>query len=178
MTPSTTTLDHIVHLTPVNSLEATVKDFEDLGFTYAIFSYLNSFLSDLFRVIPGGTHTDGLTSNALIILRDGVYLELLIFRTPNPPSSHPWASRPPGWIDKADLGTDESLFKVINDRYGSKLYNPAKAGGRLTKGPNGEKRELKWRLTAMIPENSKGELPFFCEDITPRSWRVRLWTFK
>jgi len=156
MAPSTTILDHIVHLTPGHSLPPTVADFEELGFT----------------VIPGGTHTDGLTSNALIILQDGVYLELLIFHTDDPPSSHPWASRKPGWIDAADLGTDEGIYQVINDRYRETLYKPAKAGGRLAKTPKGEERELKWRLTQMDGKFAKGELPFFCEDLTPREWRV------
>jgi len=156
MPPSTTILDHIVHLTPVNSLDATVADFKELGFT----------------VIPGGTHTDGLTSNALIILGDGVYLELLIFNTSSPPASHPWASRQPGWIDAADLGTDEMIYQLINDRYRTTLYKPAKAGGRLTKTPDGKERELKWKITKSDSTHAKGELPFFCEDITPREWRV------
>jgi len=63
---------------------------------------------------------------------------------------------------------------VINDRYGHEepLYKPAKAGGRLTKTPEGKERELKWRLTQMDGRYTKGELPFFCEDLTPREWRV------
>jgi hypothetical protein len=130
-----------------------------------------------FRVIPGGTHTDGLTSNALVILQDGVYLELLIFNTDNPPTSHPWGSRPPGWIDAADLGTAEDLFQVINGRYGGPLYKPAEAGGRLTKTPEGDERELKWRITRMDGKVPCGELPFFCEDLTPREWRVCLALF-
>jgi len=155
MAPLTTTLDHIVHLTPVNSLAATVSDFKELGFT----------------VVPGGTHTDGLTSNALVILQDGVYLELLVFNT-IPPPSHNWGTRKPGWIDVADLGTDKSLDQVINDRYGGSLYRPTTLGGRLTKTPEGELRELKWRITASDHSVAKGELPFFCGDITPREWRV------
>jgi len=110
--------------------------------------------------------------DTLIILQDGVYLELLIFNTPNPPSSHPWASRHPGWIDAADLGTAENLYQIINDRYKEALYKPAKPGGRLTKTPDGEERTLKWRLTTANRDIARGELPFFCEDITPREWRV------
>ncbi|KAK7464143.1 hypothetical protein VKT23_006308 [Stygiomarasmius scandens] len=62
-------------------------------------------------VLPGGQHADGLTENALIILADGIYLELISFIHPpefyGPPQSperqrrdnHWWAHKTPGWID-------------------------------------------------------------------------------
>jgi hypothetical protein len=98
-------------------------------------------------------------------------LELIVFNRHPPPSEH-WASRTPGWIDAADLGTDQRLFQIINNRYKEPLYKPAKDGGRLTNSPEGVMRELKWRVT--MPDNNyaAGELPFFCEDLTPREWRV------
>jgi len=160
MPPSTKILDHIVHLSPEHTTDGPLNEFKELGFT----------------VIPGGTHTGGETSNVLVILKDGVYLELLIFNSPNRSPSHHWGTRRPGWIDAADLGTDEHLAEVINGRYaggsGEGLYKAQQPGGRLTKTPEGEERELKWRITIADERAAKGELPFFCEDLTPREWRV------
>ena len=40
---------------------------------------LSDHLQDHFVIAPGGTHADGLTSNKLILLPDGVYLESIAF---------------------------------------------------------------------------------------------------
>ncbi|KAG6824008.1 hypothetical protein H0H93_002685, partial [Arthromyces matolae] len=112
-----------------------------------------------FSVVPGGTHTGGLTANALVILADGVYLELISFTHPSsyyPPGSpervardaNPWSSKSPGWIDFAFLGngslTDNRISDIINQRgrrEGSGvIYNSEVAGGR--KRPDG--KVLKW----------------------------------
>ncbi|KAJ8518229.1 hypothetical protein ONZ45_g4657 [Pleurotus djamor] len=175
MSPPTNTIDHIVHLTPPGSLNESVAHFEQLGF----------------RVIQGGTHADGLTSNALVIFEDGFYLELINFVKPAseyPPGtperqrrdSHPWAeaSKQPGWVDYAFLGTGDAkdeantISKIINGR--SKLdgsnveYLPEVAGGRMT--PQG--KTLKWLITGAAAKHGRGVLPFFCGDVTPREWRV------
>ncbi|KAH0584571.1 hypothetical protein H2248_010104 [Termitomyces sp. 'cryptogamus'] len=168
---NTKILDHIVHLTPPGSVEETSKQFRELGFT----------------VIPGGTHTDGLTANALVVLADGVYLELISFTHPvsyYPPGSsgrqaresHAWASKSPGWIDFAFLGNGlltgpNRVSDIINDRAkkeGSGVeYNSEIPGGR--ERPDG--KVLKWVITS--PGSGVREtLPFFCGDVTPREWRV------
>jgi len=152
--PATNILDHIVHLSPPDSLQETISEFQRLGFT----------------VLPGGSHVDGITSNALVILPDGVYLELIFFNKPNPPPAHRWGTRSLGWIDAANLGTDPNLEDVINERYGYGLYLPGQEGGRMTPPP--ESKELKWKVTFSNPEKRAGELPFFCGDQTPREWRV------
>ncbi|KAF8894828.1 glyoxalase-like domain-containing protein [Infundibulicybe gibba] len=154
---STNILDHIIHLTPPGSLEETSGDFRGLGFA----------------VIPGGTHADGLTENALVVFADGVYLELISFThhvSYYPPGSpqreqreaHQWASKQNGWVDYAFLGSGsktDSISKIINDR--------AKGGGRTR--PDG--KTLEWIISAPEGEN-RGMLPFFCGDVTPRNWRV------
>jgi len=167
---STNVLDHIVHLTSPGSVEATSEQFRKLGF----------------NVIPGGTHSDGLTTNALVVFKDGIYLELICFT--HPPSHYPpgsparhkrdtnrWASKPLGWIDFAFLGNGSlispRISDIINDRAkqdGTDVkYMPEQAGGR--RRPDGQ--ELKWVISA--PEAEKGgTLPFFCGDVTPREWRV------
>ena len=119
-------------------------------------------------------HADGLTYNALVVLPDGVYLELIAFvhADPPPPASHRWGSAAPGWIDFAHLGLTPDVSRVINERAAADksgvAYEAEVDGGRET--PQG--RTLKWRITAPEPTHGIGRLPFFCGDVTPREWRV------
>ncbi|KAF4604263.1 hypothetical protein EYR40_001444 [Pleurotus pulmonarius] len=168
---STNTIDHIVHLSHPGALDETISRFRELGF----------------NVIPGGTHADGLTSNALVIFEDGTYLELLNFVKPAasyPPGSperekrdsHPWAPKNPGWIDFAFLGTGKDkhsggsgvISEIINARSNDVRYLDEVAGGRET--PAG--KILKWLITSPAKQHGRGVLPFFCGDVTPREWRV------
>jgi len=157
-----------VHLTPPGTIEETTKKFRELGF----------------KVVPGGTHTRGLTENALVVFQDDVYLELISFtHLPShyPPSSperheresHYWASKNPGWIDFAFLGNSTtSISKIINERAnedGSGVeYSPEEKGGR--ERPDG--KVLEWVISAPVVGHGRGSLPFFCGDITSRKWRV------
>ncbi|KAF8162765.1 glyoxalase-like domain-containing protein [Crassisporium funariophilum] len=166
---NTRTLDHLVHLTPPGSVETSSKQFRELGF----------------NVLPGGTHAGGLTANALVVLDDGVYLELISFTHPAshyPPGSeertqrdnHSWAAKLPGWIDYAFLGNgshQESISAIINQR-GRKddsgvVYGLEQDGGRQRQ--DGE--ILKWLISAPEPQQ-RGILPFFCGDVTSRQLRV------
>ncbi|KAF9265879.1 hypothetical protein L218DRAFT_859520 [Marasmius fiardii PR-910] len=168
---STKTLDHIVHLTPPGSVEETAEQFRKLGF----------------NVLPGGRHAEGLTENALIVLQDGVYLELISFVHPvswYPPDSAErqarensrWAKKFPGWIDYAFLGNgskegDRRISEIINHRARSDgisdLYSSEVEGGR--ERPDG--KVLKWLISSPFTERL-GALPFFCGDVTDRSLRV------
>ncbi|KZV99168.1 hypothetical protein EXIGLDRAFT_831723 [Exidia glandulosa HHB12029] len=160
MSVSTDTLDHIVHLVPPNALSDAVASFTALGF----------------RVIPGGTHADGLTSNALIVFKDGVYIELITFNVPDPTTTaHRWGKEKPGWIDWALLGLSDRLSEILNARAEKEKsdveYTPTVPGGR--ERPDG--RVLRWRITAPVGDKHKpGSVPFFCGDTTPREWRVPL----
>ncbi|KAI0628764.1 glyoxalase-like domain-containing protein [Trametes polyzona] len=162
---STRILDHIVHLTPPGTLDESVAAFRALGFT----------------VTPGGTHADGLTANALVVLADGVYLELLHFTRPTPSeSTHPWAKKQPGWIDYAFLGNagKPSIAATINARAAAEgsgvRYAPEVRGGRTRE----DGKVLEWLISAPEPQRDNGDvrgrLPFFCGDLTPRAWRVPL----
>ncbi|KAJ4486153.1 glyoxalase-like domain-containing protein [Lentinula aciculospora] len=172
--PSTKCLDHIIHLTPPGSVDETAKEFRALGF----------------NVLPGGQHADALTENSLVILGDGVYLELISFLKPvdaYPPSSperlarenHPWALKAPGWIDYAFLGNNSEtihISDIINSRAkegrDEALYGSEIPGGR--KRPDGQ--ILKWLITPPLRPSEGIErrlpLPFFCGDVTPRDLRV------
>ncbi|KAF6758643.1 glyoxalase-like domain-containing protein [Ephemerocybe angulata] len=171
---NTRTIDHIVHLTPPGTVNEVSERFRKLGF----------------KVLPGGTHADGLTENALVVLRDGTYLELISFTHPisyypeNTPErskreGHRWANSAPGWIDYAFLGNGSLeeghlISEIINDRAaveGSGVkYLREVGGGRVR--PDGE--VLKWVISAPASgRNEIGSLPFFCGDVTPRSLRVQ-----
>lgn len=134
----------------------------------------------MYSVIPGGTHADGVTYNALVVLADGVYLELIAFVHPGTPdSSHRWGSaRPGGWIDFAYLGLCSDVDRVINERAARDgsgvVYAKGVDGGRETPGGEGgkDKKTLLWRVTCPERKHGVGRLPFFCADVTPREWRV------
>ncbi|PFH52486.1 hypothetical protein AMATHDRAFT_46331 [Amanita thiersii Skay4041] len=172
---NTDILDHIVHLGPVGSVDRSADTFRELGF----------------RVLPGGVHSDGLTSNALVVLADGVYLELISFNYPvahYPAGSperqkreeHRWAGKALGWVDYAFLGNgsmENRVSAVINGRAGRDgsgvRYLEEREGGRIR--TDGER--LEWLITAPAEEGREQEegsalLPFFCGDVTPRRLRV------
>ncbi|KAH8824465.1 glyoxalase-like domain-containing protein [Flagelloscypha sp. PMI_526] len=161
-TISTHILDHIVHLVPPNTLGTTAKEWADLGFI----------------VSPGGTHADGLTSNLLVLLADGVYLELISFNKQPSPPTHRWGNESPGWIDFAFLGTgstdpSQSISKIINERSnslgGPPLYEDEVKGGRTRE----DNVILKWLISAPKRDVAPvGRLPFFCGDVTERHLRV------
>ncbi|KAI0684887.1 glyoxalase-like domain-containing protein [Cytidiella melzeri] len=193
--PSTRTLDHIVHLTPPGTLPQAVQQFRRLGFTCVqnlqmslhytrrhsadrVAFYINS-------VVDGGEHAGGLTANALVILPDGVYLELIHFiRKPSPEESpaSPWANKPPGFIAFAFLGSpgsSPSITSLINNRaealgisHELECLQPT-SGGRTR--PDGER--LEWEIVAPVRwaerQNAMGR-PFYCGDVTPRKLRVPL----
>lgn len=196
-------LDHIVHLVSPGKLGESVEQYKQLGFS----------------VERGGVHADGLTQNALIILTDGVYIELIEFlekplkgytnenETLNEwkqrRSKHWWWDRKVGWIDwclrggKQDARV-ETINKVSNqieadrekaskkektensekqmipqeEEKSSPLvrYNNSQQGGRRALSG----KEIRWNVTfpALFKDIQRGTFPFWCEDITPRWWRV------
>ncbi|KAG1835494.1 glyoxalase-like domain-containing protein [Suillus variegatus] len=170
-TPSTKTLDHIMHLTPPGSVDEVSQQFRDLGF----------------HVLPGGTHAGGLTQNALVVLQDGAYLELVSFTHPAshyPPGSPvrqqrdaiPWAWKEPGWIGYTFLGfSSTSISELINARAKKNKsgirYDPEFDGGR----ERSDGKVLKWQISASSQDSGRFRAaPFFCGDVTPREWRVPL----
>ncbi|KAG8730798.1 hypothetical protein FRC11_005778 [Ceratobasidium sp. 423] len=160
MAPPTNILDHIVHLSPPSKLSEAVTHWERLGF----------------KVTPGGKHAGGLTSNALVALADGVYIELIAFEKPpiEPPASDNWwAKKHPGWIDWACLGLDDHIDKIIADRdqgFNSGVeYQKGQEGGRKRASDG---KELKWRVTIPREKHGRDTVPFFCQDLTPRDLRV------
>ncbi|KAF8898237.1 hypothetical protein CPB84DRAFT_1747911 [Gymnopilus junonius] len=175
MSINTQTLDHIVHLTPPGSVQEVSKQFRELGF----------------QVLPGGTHTDKLTQNALVNSYTSIQPGLPRRRLPRThllrppplllPPGHTSTPRPrrasmgppaPGWIDFAFLGNGsllppQSISKLINHRSkteGSGIaYDLEVEQGRVrTDGPSGEGRR----------EEGRGAL--FLWDVKPSSRKLRV----
>lgn len=152
-----------------------------------------------FTIVPGGTHADNLTANALIPLADGSYIELICF-LPQPEkrrnliTKHWWGPDPgrTGWtdwcltsLDPSKPVADETTGKTVaRDGYkflkleymGDQIYADPVKGGR--RRPDGT--DVQWHVTfpksRMSDEEqlqtTRGMIPFWCHDITPRSLRV------
>jgi len=117
------------------------------------------------HVLPGGTHADGLTHNALITLHSGVYIELIAFVpgvSDKDRAAHWWGRKLTGWIDWCLLGEPDKILEG---------YTAPQKGGRTL--PDG--KEIGWKVT--FPRlgtdgEQRGRRPFWCADTTPREWRV------
>ena len=130
---------------------------------------------------PGGVHADGKTENKLICFLDGSYIELIAFikDDPNLRQGHTWGDKKPGIIDFA-LSTNidpDVHYEALNERL-AKLRLRLPDGNQVSYASpvaGGRKRDdgqtLKWKVTFPLGV-SRGELPFFCHDITPRELRV------
>jgi len=148
---------------------------------------LPEWITQNFTVTPGGRHLDRRTENKLICFRDGTYLELIAFIDDNPSlrHGHPWGEKPFGFIDFALTNPQEfdytGLRGRINQRSGKLGIDyayPAEGGRKRQDG-----RDVKWKVTVPVnqspassqpqtPPNRRGEIPFWCHDVTPRSLRV------
>ncbi|KAK3723522.1 hypothetical protein LTR37_001774 [Vermiconidia calcicola] len=147
-------LDHVVLLLPYDMLQNPP-----------------AWITEKLTVSPGGQHADGKTENRLVLFQDGTYLELIAFINDDPEkrSGH-WWDKPYGVVDFAFTTADldyQSLKQRLQDSGTGISYAEPKAGGRIT--PDG--KELKWEVT--FPTGvDRGNVPFFCTDVTPRERRV------
>lgn len=140
------TIDHIV--IAVADLEQATRDYEALGFT----------------VLPGGEHPRG-SRNALVVLADGAYLEIIAF--PRPVPGFRWwevfAAAGPGFVDYALLPDDFEADVARQRVTGIELEGPID-GSRLQ--PDGSR--IAWRSARPL----EPDIPFLVEDTTPRHLRV------
>lgn len=139
-------IDHIV--IAVSDLERAMKDYAALGFT----------------VLPGGEHPRG-SRNALVVLADGAYLEIIAFSRPDPDFRW-WRvlnSAGEGFVDYALLPDDFEADVARTRAAGVEINGPID-GARLR--PDGVK--IAW-TSARPPEP---DIPFFVTDFTPRVLRV------
>ncbi|PWN20438.1 hypothetical protein BCV69DRAFT_209920 [Microstroma glucosiphilum] len=179
-------LDHLIHLHPsVAAMESSIALYSSLGFL----------------VTRGGNHADLLTTNALIVLPDGVYIELIAFLEYEAEGvdrggetrqewqlrreQHWWSGKKEGWIDWCLAGgVADGQVEASNARAQEQaqpllptsttgatspgLYKSPRAGGRTTLRGD----QIKWKVTFPDDALTSYALPFWCEDVTPRSLRV------
>jgi len=147
-------LDHVVLLVPYNVLTNPPH-----------------WITDNFTLSAGGRHGDNKTENRLVLFQDGTYLEIIAFINDDPEKrkGH-WWDKPLGVVDFALTSSKPLDYDGIRKRLQSTgtgiSYAEPKQGGRSTGG-----HDIKWKVT--FPEAvQRGNIPFFCEDISPREWRV------
>lgn len=121
---------------------------------------------------------------AILTLIPGFYIEFISFVNDDPAlrEGHWWGNKKYGIIDFALTSRSDDgpvLFSRLEDRLShlnlgegiSKVqYQHPVEGGRVR--PDG--REIGWHVTFPIVNSGyqRGELPFFCTDLTPREFRA------
>ncbi|MBL8146487.1 MAG: VOC family protein [Anaerolineae bacterium] len=147
-------LDHIV--ISVRNLADATADYERLGFT----------------VVRGGTHPGGWTHNALIGLPDGTYLELLaptdvrFLQDADALSARNFlfALAPGEGAAGLALAADDLNTAVAAMQGRGLVIDPPRPGGRTRH----DGVRLEWRIAMQ----ERATLPFYIQDVTPRSLRV------
>lgn len=139
-------LDHVVIL--VHNLDVAIRDYTALGFS----------------VVPGGTHADGATHNALVSFRDGSYFELIAFLREAP--EHRW------WKHQA-IGEGLIDFALLPTQIEEDMQ-AARARGLALDGPTdgGRNRPDGTRIAWKTGRAPTADLPFLCADVTARDLRV------
>jgi hypothetical protein len=160
-------LDHIIILIPYTSL-----------------LYPPPWLTSNFILTPGGRHADNKTENKLICFKDGSYIELISFINDDPAlrDGHYWGKKPFGIIDFAFTskeGGAEKNYEAVKARLGDVKWEKNEEEVKYQKPvEGGRKRDdgvlVKWHVTFPVVSDGyqRGELPFFCHDITDREVRV------
>ncbi|KAK0936883.1 hypothetical protein LTR29_011562 [Friedmanniomyces endolithicus] len=159
MSTHTTQLDHVILLVPYKHLHAPPP-----------------WITSNFTLSPGGVHADAKTGNRLVLFADGTYLELIAFIDDDPSKrkGH-WWDKPFGIVDFAlttpkDQKFDSAALGQRLERSGSGVrYAEPVAGGRRRE----DGVEVKWEVTFPVGAE-RGEVPFWCQDVTARERRVAI----
>lgn len=157
MSPTTQKLDHLILFLPVDP-KTELPDCPE-------------FFQDNFTCTPGGFHADGATSNTLILLADGCYIELISFVNTALASEHWWGPDAGyvGWKDwcLTNGNSPEDNHKSVSETHGEPIHGGRKRADGI---------DVKWAVT--FPkgdkggQKSRGRIPFFCHDTTAREVRV------
>ena len=159
MAPLQQCLDHLILFVPANPTTQLPE--------------VPPFFSNNFTLTPGGFHADGATSNVLILLADGCYIELISFINPSLARDH-WWGPDADFVGWKDWCLTNSLTPEKNRTWMTESYSEPIKGGR--KRADGV--DVAWAVT--FPKGEKGgqgirgKVPFFCHDVTPRNVRVPL----
>jgi hypothetical protein len=159
MASSTQSLDHLILFLPADPATKLPR--------------VPSFFEQNFTITSGGFHADGATSNTLILLADGCYIELISFIDDSKADAHWWGPGADfvGWKDWCltnSLPPEESQENVKDTH-----VQPVKGGRKRADGV-----DVQWAVTFPKGEKggqeNRGRIPFFCDDITQRNVRVPL----
>ena len=145
-------IDHIVIIS--DDLDTAIENARKAGFT----------------VVPGGTHGDGNTHNALIGFADGSYIELIAPTEQGRTAEHRWFQRlrnGGGMVDFCLLGDD--LSKEIAGVRARGIEYPEPFAMERAK-PDGTR--IGWKLSTPPGQVGEKGWPFMIEDTTPRNLRV------
>ncbi|KAF2130664.1 hypothetical protein P153DRAFT_338703 [Dothidotthia symphoricarpi CBS 119687] len=161
MPPPTQSLDHLILFVPADPTTNLPR--------------IPPVFAQNFTLTPGGFHADGLTSNVLILLSDGCYIELISFIAQDHDlvSSHWWGPDAAftGWKDwcLTNGGTAGGDWEALAGSYGAPIRGARKRDDGV---------DVQWAVTFPTGANggqaSRGRVPFFCHDVTPREVRVPL----
>lgn len=140
-------LDHII---------IAVPDLEDAQQAYT---------AQGFTVLPGGQHANQATHNALIVLADGSYIELIA------PTGQPPQNASADFRLLTQHGAGLVGFALAVDHLAA--WVASRPAGRFEVHAGGRQRPdgimLAWQAAFLV---GQGLSPFFIEDVTPRSLRV------
>ncbi|KAH9864455.1 hypothetical protein J1614_010389 [Plenodomus biglobosus] len=159
MASTTQALDHLILFLPIDPI-TKLPD-------------CPQYFKDNFTLTPGGFHADGASSNTLILLADGCYIELISFVNTDLAPAHWWGPDASfvGWKDwcLTNGASPDDNYKRIAGTHGQ----PIQGGRKRADGV-----DVKWAVTFPQGENGgqhvRGRVPFFCHDITPRNVRMPL----
>lgn len=165
---------------PVQAVQPPILDHIVVLVSHTTLSGISEHIEGQFILAPGGNHADGLTTNKLVLLPDGVYLEFIAFFDnvdPERRRKHRWGSEKEGTIiDWAFTLPSESDFGAVQKRFADVdsglSYTDPIPGGRTK--PDGT--ILEWAVCTPKDDQGNavtpGSLPFWCLDRTPREKRV------
>ncbi|PVH87674.1 glyoxalase-like protein [Cadophora sp. DSE1049] len=177
---TSTQIDHIVLLVPTPFFESPP-----------------AWLTENFTITPGGYHNGQASRNKLIIFADGTYLELFNWYDTPPPLDNKnlpmrfWGPKKDGLIDFALTSTvsAEDCIGAVNDRLAEEPDKDADLGVKFQEPVAGSRKradgvEVKWKVTRPIFKDGaktpsqdlfpdgRIDVPFFCHDVTQRTFRV------
>ncbi|RDW91715.1 hypothetical protein BP5796_02880 [Coleophoma crateriformis] len=178
---TSTQIDHIVLLVPA-----------------PFFKNPPAWLTSNFTITPGGYHNGQASRNKLIIFADGTYLELFNWYDNPPPLDDEnlpmrvWGPKKAGLIDFALTSTTvpaEECVGAINQRLSEEPDHDAGLGIKFQQPVAGSRKradgvEVQWKVTrpvfrdgqktpsATLFPGGRIDVPFFCHDVTQRTFRV------
>ncbi|UZJ54817.1 hypothetical protein CBS101457_004137 [Exobasidium rhododendri] len=183
-------LDHIVHLVKLGKLQDCISLYEKLGFSVERGGiHADGLTQNALLILNDGVYVEFIEFLEKPPKRESnsALPEETVQQWKARREQHWWWGKKEGWIDWCLKGgiADRRIASINRARglviekeraaqTNSQLntmvqYQDSLPGGR--KALNG--KEIKWNVTFPVgPRQVRGTYPFWCEDVTPRDWRV------